>query len=115
MQQHALEGHSDDIQRRLAMLLGSEIGNIRTTTDRRISVIDVARAITGHAADYASQAVRNVSDQYPEVREKITDFKFPGRGQRNTPVTDVRGIVQNLEVPPTERSYRERGAAAICI
>ena len=79
MQQHALESHSDDIQRRLAMILGSEIGNIRTTCDRRISVIDVARAITGHAADYASQAVRNISDQYPEVREKNTDFKYKAR------------------------------------
>ena len=31
-----------------------------------------------------SQAVRNIYEKYPEVREKIMDFKFPGRGQRKT-------------------------------
>ena len=40
----------------------------------RVSVIEVARAITGHNANYSSQAGRNVCDQYPEVREKNTDF-----------------------------------------
>ena len=68
--------HIDDVQRRLATLLGSAVGKIRTTIDRRVSVIDVARAITGHDANYASQAVRNIYEEYPEVHGKITDFKF---------------------------------------
>ena len=57
-------------------------------------MIDVACAIPGHDADYASQAVRNIYEEYPEVREKITDFKFAGRGQRKTAVADTRGIVE---------------------
>ena len=53
----------------------------------------MAAVITGHGADYASQAVRNISDKYPDVRENITDRKFSGRGQKMTPVTDVRGVI----------------------
>ena len=40
----------------------------------RVSVIEVARAITEHNANYSSQAGRNVCDRYPEVREKIMDL-----------------------------------------
>ena len=42
----------------------------------RVSVIEVVRAITGHTANYSSQGGRNVCDQYPEVREKITDINI---------------------------------------
>jgi hypothetical protein len=34
--------------------------------------------------------------QYPEVESCTRHFKFPGQGQRNTPVTDARGIVEIL-------------------
>ena len=36
----------------------------------------------GHGAGYASQAVRNICENYAEAREEITNFKFPCRGQR---------------------------------
>ena len=69
----------DDIPSQLATLLGRDAVQIRRTNENppRISIIDVARAITGHNADYSGQAVRNVCEQYPEVREKITDVRFP--------------------------------------
>ncbi len=93
----------DDIPAQLAALLGKVGAQIRKTSEMppRVSVIDVAVAITGHGADYSSQAVRHVCDQYPEVREKITDFKFQGRGQRNTPVADVKGIIELILIPPS--------------
>ena len=40
----------------------------------RVSVIEVARAITGHNANHSGQAGHNVCDQYPEAREKIKDL-----------------------------------------
>ena len=66
----------------LSTLLGREVKQLRITdeTPPRISVIDVAVAITAHGAGYASQSIRCIWQKYPEVREKITDFKFPGRG-----------------------------------
>ena len=90
-----------DVRAQLSALLGkplARIGRIRKTdeTPARISVIDVAALITGHNANYASEAVRIIYEKYPEVHEKIVDFLFPGQGQRKTPVTDVRGIVQTL-------------------
>ena len=86
----------DDIPAQLAALLGRDAVQIRKTDESppRISIIDVARAITGHNADYSGQVVRNVCDQHPDVRGKITDFKFKGRGQRATPVTGVHGIIE---------------------
>ena len=88
-----------DVQQQLSALLGRGVTRLRKTDDNpaRISVIDVAVALSGHGADYASQAVRNICENYAEVREKITDFKFPGRGQRKTPVADVRGIVETVD------------------
>ena len=75
-------------------------------------IIDVARAITGHSADYSAQAVRNVCDQYPEVSEKITDLKFKGRGQRLTPVTDVHGIIEFVMLLPGKHAANVRRQAA---
>ena len=62
----------DDIPAQLAALLGRDAVQIRKTDESppRISIIDVARAITGHNADYSSLAVRNVCDQYPKSVEK---------------------------------------------
>jgi len=104
----------DDVPAQLATLLGRETMEIRRTEDTppRVSVIDVASIITGHGADYASQAVRNVYDNHPEVREKITDFKFPGRRQRKTPVTDVRGIIEIIMLLRGCHAARVRRQAA---
>ena len=68
--------------------------------------------MSGHGADYASQSVRNICENYAEVREKITDFKFPGRGQRKTPVTDVRGAVELAFLLPGRHAARIRRQAA---
>ena len=61
---------TDDVPRQLAILLGREATQIRKTSGvpARVSVIDVASRITGHGPDYASQAGRNLSDNYPEIQ-----------------------------------------------
>ena len=73
-----------DVQQQLSALLGRGVTRLRKTDDNpaRISVIDVAVALSGHGADYASQSVRNICENYAEAREEITNFKFPCRGQR---------------------------------
>ena len=40
------------------------------------------------------------------------DFRFPGRGQRNTPVTDVRGIVEIVMLLPGQQAACVRRQAA---
>jgi len=103
-----------DTKQQLSKLLGREVKQLRVTDEDppRISVIDVAVMITGHGPDYASQAIRNISENYPDVRGIITDLKFRGRGQRNTPVTDVRGIVNFILLLPGRQAARVRRQAA---
>jgi len=89
----------DDIPKQLATLLGIETVRIRKTDEEppKVSVIDVAVAVTGHDANYAGQAVRNVCEKYPDVHEKVVYVKFPdarGRMGQKTPVADVKGIVE---------------------
>lgn len=105
---------ADDIPAQLAALFGKDVVQIRKTdqTPPRVSLIDVAVAITGHDANYSSQAVRQVCDQYPEVHEKIMDFKFKGRGQRNTPVIDVKGAIEFIFLLPGRHAARVRRQAA---
>ena len=71
-------------------------------------MINVAAIITGHNVRYAAQAVRNIYEKYPDLDEKIIQVKFTDskgrKANRGTPVTDVRGIVQNLETPMKERT-----------
>ena len=76
------------VEQQLPALLGKGVARLRKTDENpaRSSVIDVAVALSGHGADYASQAVRNICENYAEVREEITDFKFPRRGLRKCPL-----------------------------
>ena len=59
---------ADDIPNQLAALLGVEAVHIRKTGEAppRVFVIDVAVAVTGHDANYASQAIRNICEKYPD-------------------------------------------------
>ena len=53
-----------------------------TDTDpRRIS------AVTGIDGNHAGKVYRKLVADFPEVHSVGVNFKFPGRGQRETPVT----------------------------
>ena len=106
-----------DIRPQLAMLLGREakdIANIRKTSEvpPRVSVIDVAAAITGKDANKAAQDIGFIKERHPEVTQNLGDFKFAGRGQKNTPVTDARGIVELVMLLPGHHAARVRRQAA---
>ena len=49
---------------------------------------------------------------YPEVKAKSFDFKFPGRGQRNTPVLCVRGAIELILVLPGHHAAHVRRRAS---
>ncbi len=92
-------GSGDDVPAQLAALMGRTAVQIRKTHDEnppRVSVIDVIAAIAGKSHDHASKLFRRMTERYDEVRINCPDFCFRGRGQRNTPVTDARGIVEIL-------------------
>ena len=66
--------------------LGRGTVQIRKTneTPPRISIIDVAIAVTGKTHHDAAQDYRRLLNQYPEVGTNWFHLKFPGRGQRDT-------------------------------
>ena len=74
------------VQQQLSALLGKGVTRLRKTGENpaRISVIDVAVAISGHDANYACEAVRRIREHDEEVHAKIVDLKFSGRGQQKT-------------------------------
>ena len=92
----------------LAALLGREVVNIRKTDENlpRVSVIDVIAAIVGKSQDHASKHLRRIYERYGEVRTNCPDFRFRGRGQRDTPVTGVRGIVDIIMLLPGQQATR---------
>ena len=60
-------------------------------TPPRISAVDVVEAITGKTKNNARNSLDCVRERYPEVARNLSYFRFPGRGQRDMPVVDVRG------------------------
>ena len=98
----------------LAALLGYPIKRIRITDEvpPRISVIDLATAITKKDANHAAQDVGYVKDRHPEVTQILGDFKFRGKGQKHTPVTDTRGAVELILLLPGQQAARVRRQAA---
>ena len=86
----------DDVPTQLAALLGREVVSIRKTSETppRISAVDVVQAITGKTKNNAGNSLACVKERYTEVSRSLRNFRLPGRGQRDTPAVDVRGIVE---------------------
>ena len=85
-----------DLGQQLTELLGRRgPHNIRKTDENppRASVIDVVVVLTGQTANVAAIIIGRLKEQHPEVAALSCDFKFPGRGQKKTPVAGVKGIV----------------------
>ena len=87
----------------LARVLGrdpTDMPRIRKTDDQRISVIDVAVAVTGTNDNEAGEAVRTVFRDHPGIQENILNANLPDqsgrprRGTQTSPVTDARTMVE---------------------
>ena len=100
----------DGIPAQLAALLGHPVKRIRITdeTPPRISIIDLAAAITMKDANQAAEQVAYVKKRHPEVTEKFCDFKYRGRGQKSTPVIGIRGAVELILLLPGQQAARVR-------
>ena len=105
---------ADDVPTQLAALLGKEAVQIRKT-DRnppQASIYDVISAVTGLNGNHAGKAYRDLTARYPEVHSVGVNFRFAGRGQRDTPVASVRGIVEIIMLLPGQQAARVRRQAA---
>jgi hypothetical protein len=92
---------------------GTVTGIRKTAEDPpRVSVLDTIALITGHTPTVCSHTLKNVKQAYPEVGPEISNFKFSGQGQRETPVAAARGIVELILVLPGRAAGQVRKAAA---
>ena len=105
---------SDDIPAQLAALLGNAVVPIRKTKELppRVSIYDVIAAVTGLTGNHAGKAYRDLAMKYSEVHSIGVNFRFPGRGQRDTPVCEVRGIVEIIMILPGRHAAQVRKQAA---
>lgn len=78
----------------------------------RVSIYDVLQAVAGVEPHNCANVWRRLLDAYPEVNTRCIHFKFPGQGQRETPVTDARGIVTIIMLLPGRAAARFRKASA---
>lgn len=103
--------------RELAALLGrtaKDLPTIRKTDEipPRISIIDVITAITEKSARHAAEQLGRLVGRYPEVAANCGLLKFPGRRQRDTAVTDARGIIEVIMLMGGAQAARVRRQAA---
>ena len=77
-----------------------------------ISVYDAIEYLGGQSKGEVRKLFHRLKAQYPEVfckEEAIClDFKFPGQGQRETPVSDTKNLLKILMLIPGRRSARIR-------
>ena len=89
-----------DLTMSLSSLTDGTVRQIKKTCEDppRLSVINVIGAVTGHTLTVCSHTLQNLLQKFPEVRPNTSNFKFPGRGQRDTIVTDAHGIIEVVMV-----------------
>lgn len=78
------------------------------------SVLDVVQLVTGQRN--GSQLFQRITEQYPDVISRCDDFKFPGQGQRPTPVAHVNTLVEIAWLCPGQnaKEFRRTGAVTLC-
>lgn len=83
---------------------------IRRTPDGKCSVYDLIEVVGGQKNP--KQVWKRISEKYSEVVTECDYFKFPGRGQRETPVVDAKGWAYVLGLLPgvMGKQYREKAA-----
>ena len=75
--------------------------------------VDVVQVITGMAKNNAGNYFERMKTTHPEVSTNCRNYRFPGRGQRLTPVmADTRSIVELILALPGRHAARVRRQAA---
>jgi hypothetical protein len=81
---------------------------IRVTSDDQISILDVVEHVTQQKRKACRQTWHNFLEVNSEVATKIGSFKFKGRGQNATPVTDLKTILNIIQRLPGKMAMNYR-------
>ena len=74
----------------------------------RVSIIDTLAAITHQSQSNSHNVFQQLRSAYPEASIPYNKIKFPGRGQKETAVTDIEGINKIVRLLPGRRAARFR-------
>ena len=89
-----------DLMTSLAGLDDSTVTLIRKTGDCRVSAADVISVITGASRRDSVQTFKRMCVAFPEMLPNLTEYKFPGRGQRKATAIGIEGVKQLLQLLP---------------
>ena len=89
-----------DLMTSLAGLDDSTVTLIRKTGDCRVSAADVISVITGASRRDSVQTFKRMCVAFPEMLPNLTEYKFPGRGQRKATAIGIEGVKQLLRLLP---------------
>lgn len=95
--------------------LGEEFKNnnvrvCRINNVKKISIYDLITAICG--SKNVHDTFKRFSTENPDILEKCSNFKFPGRGQGESPVADTEIAMEIILELPGKRAKQYRSAAA---
>lgn len=82
--------------------------NVRITSDDLICILDVVEHITKQGRKAVTKAWFRFKEDNPEVTAKCLNFKFKGRGSRDTPVTDLKTILSIIQRLPGKMAMNFR-------
>ena len=100
-----------EIQLKFDGIFQGRESEIRITQDKKISVFDFIRVVGGQ--ENPRDTWNNIKKKYKkEVVEFLDNLKFPGSGQRLTPVINVQGMVKLLFWLPGELAKQFRSKSA---
>ena len=96
-------------------LLESRCKKIRAVPGNptQISVYDALGGLAEYTHNH-SVLLGRLCQQHPEVRTFCHNFKFPGQGQRDTPVADVRIIAVMVAILPGKAAAKFRKELLEC-
>lgn len=83
-----------DLAEMLSAFSEGPLQTIRKTAESppRVSIYDVFGLVTGHSSTVCSHTFLRLQDTHPEIANLCDNFKFPGRGQTETPVCLVKDL-----------------------
>lgn len=79
---------------------------IRVTPDKKISVFDVISVYSG--VKHSKTTWSHVQKTHTSMVQNVYHWKFPGARQRETPVMDLKGILQLVMILPGKRAATTR-------
>jgi hypothetical protein len=100
-----------DLRAHLARVLDKtpdELTLIHVTPDGKFEIIPAFMALSNKDRNQSGEDLRTILTKHPEVQEKILNFKFKGRGQRDTPVTDLQTLVELIMLHPCKAAVSIR-------